>query len=84
MPGFRDTVLDCGQSPRGAQMQCSDPRQAGHRTRARDIMSLGDGRSGRQDESMVSGSGQYAPMPGAFEEDGVDAVFGAADEPVGH
>jgi hypothetical protein len=47
-------------------------------------MSLGDGRSGRQDESMVSGSGQYAPMPGAFEEDGVDAVFGAADEPVGH
>jgi hypothetical protein len=47
-------------------------------------MSLRDGRRGHQDQPMVAGSGRYAPTPGAFEENGIDTVFGAADEPVRH
>ncbi len=47
-------------------------------------MFISDGRRGRQDQSMVSGSGRYAPTPGAFEQDGIYAALGPADEPVRH
>ena len=47
-------------------------------------MDVSDGRCGHQDQPVIPGSGWYAPPPGAFEQDGVDAIFRVTDKPVRH